>query len=198
MSARLSAEEELELVMRARAGDRAAEAQLLVDHLAPAYAMANIYFRKRWVPMEDLQQEATFGLLTAIRRFDPSRGVRFVTYAMWWVRTCVQRASRRWYHLSQEPPDHGGRWLNTFPQPEPPAPPFEIDLEMLEKLPSSQRAAVELVLGLNGESPHSRTQLAKALGVRLITAKKLYVRGIRQLRSMAIARRRAALRRRAA
>ncbi len=47
-------------------------------------------FRKYNLPMNDLTQEATLGLMKAAERFDPDRGVRFSTYAMWWIKASIQ------------------------------------------------------------------------------------------------------------
>jgi DNA-directed RNA polymerase sigma subunit (sigma70/sigma32) len=44
------------------------------------------------VPLADLRQEGTAGLIRAIARFDPGRGVRLSTYATWWIRQGVMRA----------------------------------------------------------------------------------------------------------
>jgi RNA polymerase sigma factor (sigma-70 family) len=195
MKTRLSAEEELHLIALAQNGDRDAEARLVLAHLPPAYVVVNRYFRRGSIPMEDLEQEAALALVTAVRRFDPARGVRFVTYAMWWVRVRVQRASQRWYHLSQEPPADGTRWIENMPEQKT-VPAEGVDLRLLHTLPPRRRAAVELVLGLNGHQPHTRPQLAAALGVRLGAANKLYHRALAQLRRAL--RRRDAVRRRAA
>jgi RNA polymerase sigma factor (sigma-70 family) len=181
MSKRLSSEEELRLAVRARAGDREAEARLVIDHLLPAYALVNRYVRPGSVPKEDLEQEAALALLTAVRRFEPTRGVRFVTYAMWWVRVRVQRACRGWGYLSQEPPVDDIRWIENMPEKQDP-PAEGIDLSLLNELPPRRRTAVELVLGLNGHEPHTRPQLAEALGVRVGAANKVYIRALAELR----------------
>ncbi|MGE3935046.1 MAG: RNA polymerase factor sigma-32 [Rhodospirillaceae bacterium] len=47
-------------------------------------------FRRYGLPVEDLVQEGQVALLQAAERFDPSRGVRFVTYAQWWIRAAMQ------------------------------------------------------------------------------------------------------------
>jgi RNA polymerase sigma-32 factor len=47
-------------------------------------------FRRYGLPVEDLVQEGHVALLQAAERFDPSRGVRFVTYAQWWIRAAMQ------------------------------------------------------------------------------------------------------------
>lgn len=182
MSTRLSAEEERRLVAQARAGDREAEARLLVEHLPPAYALVNRHRSHGAIPKEDLEQEAALALLTAIRRFDPNRGVRLVSYAMWWVRVRVQRACRGWHYLCQEPPTLGGRWLETMPDEATLPSRARIGLDVLDELTPGRRAAVELVLGLNGHSPHSRGEMAQALGIHEAAASKLYTRAMAQLR----------------
>ena len=47
-------------------------------------------FRKYGLPMTDLTQEATVGLMKAAEKFDPDRGVRFSTYAVWWIKASIQ------------------------------------------------------------------------------------------------------------
>lgn len=49
-------------------------------------------FRHRGVPFEDLVHEGTLGLILAAQRFDPSRGVKFITYAVWWVRKTILKS----------------------------------------------------------------------------------------------------------
>jgi RNA polymerase primary sigma factor len=83
--------EERMLARRAAAGDRAArermvEANLrLVIHVARGWA-------GRGVPLGDLIQEGTIGLMRAAERFDPERGFKFSTYAVWWIRSAISRA----------------------------------------------------------------------------------------------------------
>lgn len=52
-------------------------------------------YRHLGVPLEDLQAEGTLGLLEAATRFDPARGVRFLTYAGWWIRKRIVEAVSR-------------------------------------------------------------------------------------------------------
>jgi RNA polymerase primary sigma factor len=52
------------------------------------YAVARTY-RFRGVPFEDLVQERTIGLVSAVERFDHDRGVKFSTYAVWWIRRAI-------------------------------------------------------------------------------------------------------------
>ena len=85
----VSVEEERDLARRSQAGDREASDRLLQAHLAFVVGIARKY-RRYGVPMNDLVQEGSIGLLHAIRKFDPAAGARLSTYAGWWVRAAIQ------------------------------------------------------------------------------------------------------------
>lgn len=93
----LERDEELRLVNAAQQGDAAARTALLRANQRSIAWIARRY-RASGVPQDDLVSESNIGLLTAIDRFDGSRGARFETYARWWildsVRNCVLRQSR--------------------------------------------------------------------------------------------------------
>lgn len=85
----LDAEEERDLAFRAEAGDSEAMNRLVASHLRLVVKIARAY--RGWgLPMNDLVQEGTLGLVQAVRRFDPQRGVRLSTYALWSVRAAIQ------------------------------------------------------------------------------------------------------------
>lgn len=91
----LSREREVALARRWReAGDRRALHELVEGNLRFVVACARRY-RGRGVPMADLVNEGNLGLLRAAERFDPDRGVRFVTYAAWFVRQTILGALGR-------------------------------------------------------------------------------------------------------
>ena len=85
----LGREEESRLARRADAGDAEAQRRLIASHLRLVVKIARSY-RDSGLPMSDLVQEGTVGLIRAVRRFNPDRGVRLSTYAMWWVRASIQ------------------------------------------------------------------------------------------------------------
>ncbi|MBT6117005.1 MAG: RNA polymerase factor sigma-32 [Rhodospirillaceae bacterium] len=85
----LSREEERALAARSRAGDHAASNRLVLSHLRFVIKIARTY-RSFGLPMADLVQAGTVGLIQAVRRFNPERDTRLSTYAMWWIRASIQ------------------------------------------------------------------------------------------------------------
>lgn len=86
----LSAEQELELAKRWKeAGDIEAAHELVTSHLR---LVAKIAFKYRGygLPMADLIAEGNIGMMQAVKRFEPDKGFRLSTYAMWWIRAAIQ------------------------------------------------------------------------------------------------------------
>lgn len=89
-AAMLDAETETALARRWRdEGDTEALHQLTNAYMRLAISMASKY-RRYGAPMGDLIQEGAVGLMKAAERFDPDRGVRFSTYAVWWIKASIQ------------------------------------------------------------------------------------------------------------
>src|SRR5919198_878386 len=86
---RLSAEEERALGVRIRHdADQAAVTRLVEANLRFVVSYAKRY-RGLGVSFLDLIHEGNLGLMEAARRFDPSRNVKFITYAVWWIREAM-------------------------------------------------------------------------------------------------------------
>jgi RNA polymerase sigma-32 factor len=86
----LDAETELALARAWRLdGDEKALHRLVNAYMRLAISMAAKY-RRYGAPMPDLIQEAGVGLMKAAEKFDPDRGVRFSTYAVWWIKASIQ------------------------------------------------------------------------------------------------------------
>ncbi|HMI85309.1 MAG TPA: sigma-70 family RNA polymerase sigma factor [Polyangiaceae bacterium] len=92
----LSREEETELVARARAGDRRATDRLVEAHLRDVVYIARKH-RYYGMPLSDLIGEGVLGLMRALEKFEPQRGVRISTYAAHWIRSfIVSHVLRSW------------------------------------------------------------------------------------------------------
>jgi RNA polymerase primary sigma factor len=80
--------EQARLARRVKLGDLKAKQEMTERNLGLVYAIARPY-RSRSAPFADLVQEGTVGLMRAVERFDPDRGVKFSTYAVPWIRRSV-------------------------------------------------------------------------------------------------------------
>src|SRR3972149_6530094 len=82
---------EKELGALAQAGDEDAVQQLARANLRFVISVAKKY-QNRGVSLTDLIQEGNVGLVTAARKFDPEQGVKFISYAVWWIRQAILSA----------------------------------------------------------------------------------------------------------
>ncbi|HEV8355394.1 MAG TPA: RNA polymerase sigma factor RpoD/SigA [Gemmatimonadales bacterium] len=90
----LTAAEEIAVAHRVRKGDQAAMDELVTRNLRFVISVAKKY-QNRGLPLLDLIGEGNFGLLTAARKFDPAHGVKFISYAVWWIRQAILAAIAR-------------------------------------------------------------------------------------------------------
>jgi RNA polymerase primary sigma factor len=99
----LTPEQEHELAVQVRAGDEDAFRRLVESNLRFVVAMAKKYSRSGY-PLHELINEGNLGLIEAANRFDPERGVRFITYASWWVRQAILAAIAHYGQVFRVPP----------------------------------------------------------------------------------------------
>jgi RNA polymerase sporulation-specific sigma factor len=105
----LSREEEWDLVALAKDGNVDARSALVRRHLGLARRLAIRHAGKFRLEREDLASEAVLGLLDAIRDFDQSRGVRFITFACW---KCRGRLSAAFHRAARDVSSRSDRWEN--------------------------------------------------------------------------------------
>ncbi len=84
----LTPAEEIALAKKVRAGDTEAMQELAKRNLRFVISVAKKY-QNRGLPLTDLIGEGNVGLLTAARKFDPDQGVKFISYAVWWIRQAI-------------------------------------------------------------------------------------------------------------
>ena len=87
----LSAAEEVALARRIEGGDQSAKDTMVESNLRLVHAVARSH-RARGAPLADLVQAGTVGLVRAVERFDHRRGLKFSTYAVWWIRRSILEA----------------------------------------------------------------------------------------------------------
>ncbi len=143
----LTPKEEEELIRRAKQGDREATEKLIYAHLKFVVNMAKRY-QGYGVPLADLINEGNIGLLRALQRFDPKRRVRFLSYAIWWVRQAIMKALNEQSRL------------------------IKVSSERRAKLKKIRQKEIDLLQEM-GEEP-TFEEIAKELGLNPEEVKKAY------------------------
>lgn len=87
----LTPEQESELARKIQNGDRKARELMISSNLRLVVTVARDYV-DYGLPLLDLISEGNIGLMKAVERFDPSKGAKLSTYAVWWIRQCIKRA----------------------------------------------------------------------------------------------------------
>lgn len=87
----LTKEEEQDLLIKAKSGDEQAKQQLILSNLRLVVNIAKNYSNKG-LGFIDLISEGNFGLIHAIDKFDYTKGYRFSTYAVWWIKQAITKA----------------------------------------------------------------------------------------------------------
>ena len=87
----LTPQEERDLARGVQAGSEADRQRMIVSNLRLVVKVSRAYIN-RGLPILDLIEEGNLGLIRAVEKFDPERGCRFSTYAIWWIRQAVERS----------------------------------------------------------------------------------------------------------
>ena len=98
----ITPEEEVDLARQIKKGDKQALNKLVRSNLKFVVYIAREY-EERGLPFDELISEGNLGLLEAAHRFDPERGYKFISYAVWWIRQSILRALAKYSRLVRVP-----------------------------------------------------------------------------------------------
>lgn len=101
----ISSTEEVQLAREIREGNKKAMTKLINSNLKFVVFIARDY-QDRGLPLDELISEGNIGLLEAAKRFDVDRGIKFISYAVWWIRQSILRALANHSRLVRLPINH--------------------------------------------------------------------------------------------
>src|SRR6056300_748058 len=110
----INAQEEVELAQRIKAGDAVALERLTTANLRFVVSVAKQY-QNQGLTLPDLINEGNIGLVKAAKRFDETRGFKFISYAVWWIRQSILQALSKKSRVVRLPQNKVGsiRKINT-------------------------------------------------------------------------------------
>jgi len=102
----LKRQEEIEIFARIRQGDEVALEHLISANLRFVVSVAREYCPQDGPLLMDLIAEGNMGLIKAVQKFDETRGFKFITYAVWWIRQAILKALPRDFRAARLPMSH--------------------------------------------------------------------------------------------
>lgn len=200
----LSREEEAELARRIRAGEQEALDRLVQGNLRFVVSIAKRY-QNRGVALSDLVNEGNLGLIRAAGRYDERKGVRFISYAVWWIRQAILQAiaegpgaGRRGEapirHVSLDTPlweSDEACLLDVVPDVESEGPEERANRQALRDvldssltgLPEREERVLRLYFGLDDEEPLTLDEIGSRLRISRERARQLKERALARLRA---------------
>lgn len=137
----ITPEQEIELAIRIKRGDVKALETLTKANLRFVVSVAK-QFQNQGLSLEDLINEGNLGLIKAAKRFDETRGFKFISYAVWWIRQSIMQAIAEQSRMVRLPLNRVGT-LNKLSKA------FRLLEQEYERKPTPQELAKELEIGVD-------------------------------------------------
>src|SRR6056300_606808 len=151
----ITAEEEVELAQRIKAGDQIALEKLTKANLRFVVSVAKQY-QNQGLTLPDLINEGNLGLIKAAQRFDETRGFKFISYAVWWIRQSILQALAEQSRIVRLPLNKIGS-INKINKT------YAFLEQAHERAPSAEEIAKELDMTVNDVKESLRTEIERAL-----------------------------------
>ena len=206
----ITADEEVELAQRIREGDQVALERLTKANLRFVVSVAKQY-QNQGLKLPDLINEGNVGLVKAAKRFDETRGFKFISYAVWWIRQSILQAisehsrtvrvakvklamKNSGRNLSMDAPfkegENDSNLYDVLKSGESPNPDADLMQESLgteieralETLSHRESDVIKLNYGLGGEQPHTLQEIGEMFDLSRERVRQIREKGIRRLR----------------
>lgn len=188
--------EEIRLIEEAKNNNIDAKNKILTSNLRFVFDVARKY-RGSGVPMADLISEGNIGLTKAIGKFDETKGVKFISYAVWWIKQSILECIKRTRATSEveiresdfEPESSDfDITSNTYPDDEqdeydiPPEKAREKVMKLLSILDDRERDIVEMYYGIGGKKECNLGVLSEKYGLSKERVRQIKKNALRKLR----------------
>lgn len=206
----LSRREERRLLRQTKKGSLKAKNKILEHNLRFVFEIAKRY-SGRGVAMGDLISEGNMGLLKAIEKFDESRDVKFISYAVWWIRQSMLEAIKKTKLINTveiEPNSSNDEIISRKVSDDEDESVTYYDVgfsnemderkkevienqkqvisELMETLNDREKIIIESFYGLNGKKEMTLTEISKMFGISIERARQVKKQGMKKLRSEAL------------
>lgn len=203
----ISREKEKELLIKAKNGDLKAQNEILTSNLRFVFNIASRY-KGNGAAISDLISEGNLGLVKAIQKFDTSKDVKFISYAVWWIRNAMQEfIKKRQASLNIEKeeevlnkplfskgiPDSEDEWIerrDVVLSDEEDEEKRELHKNqrkvidtLMSKLCGREKAIIEKYYGIYGNKSKNLEELGKELGITKERVRQIKEQGLKKLRS---------------